>query len=148
MKSGLFDDAPVYLGQCLPNDRKVYGVILFASWSLTNIERRYSQKKKEALALVSTCERFSMCMSDESFELETDHKPLESVRSRSSKPCARIERCVLCLQGYDFVVVNRQGKTNIEDALWRQVFEKKLIVARNTTLCESSSRIVCRLPYR
>ena len=29
MKSGLFDDAPAYLGQCLPNDRKVYGVILF-----------------------------------------------------------------------------------------------------------------------
>lgn len=98
MKSGLFDDAPVYLGQCLPNDRKVYGVILFASWSLTNIERRYSQKKKEALALVWTCERFSMCMSDESFELETDHKPLEPIHSRSSKPCARIERWVLCLQ--------------------------------------------------
>ena len=108
VKSGLFDDAPVYLGQCLPNDRKVYGVILFASWSLTNIERRYSQKKKEALALVWTCERFSMCMSDESFELETDHKPLKPIHSQSSKPCARIERWVLCLEGYYFVVVNRQ----------------------------------------
>lgn len=124
MKSGLFDDAPAYLGQCLRNDRKVYGVILFASWSLTNIERRYSQKKKEALALVWTCERFGMCMSGESFELETDHKLLEPIHSRSSKPCARIERSVLCLQGYDFVVVNLQGKANIADALWRQLFEK------------------------
>ncbi|PFX23985.1 Retrovirus-related Pol polyprotein from transposon 17.6 [Stylophora pistillata] len=35
------------------------------------------------------------------FELETDHKPLEHIYSSSSRPCARIERLVLRLQGTD-----------------------------------------------
>lgn len=140
MKTGLFDDAPVYLGQCLPNDRKVHGVILFASWSLTNIERRYSKKKKEALALVWTCERFSMCMSGQSFELETDHKLLEPIHSRSSKPSARIERWVFSGEP--------SGKGKYRKRLMETTLWEKLIVARKTTLCESSSRIVCRLPYR
>jgi len=34
-----------------------------------------------------------------------------------SKPCARIERWVLWLQGYDFKIVYQPGKTNIADAL-------------------------------
>ena len=35
----------------------------------------------------------------------------------SSKPSARIERWVLRLQGYNFKVIYRPGKTNIADAL-------------------------------
>ena len=41
------------------------------------------------------------------FELETDHKPLECIFGRLSKPSARIERWVLRLQGYDYRVVYR-----------------------------------------
>ena len=83
------------------------------------MEKRYNQTEKEALALVWACERFSMYMSGQSLELGTDHKQLERIYSRKSKPCARIERWVLGLQGYDFKVVYRPGKTNVTDALSR-----------------------------
>lgn len=61
-----------------------------------------------------------MYVSGQNFELETDQKPLERIHSRTRKPCAQIERWVLCLQGFNFtVVVYRPGKTNISVALSR-----------------------------
>ena len=97
----------------------VWRVISYASRSQTDVERRYNQTEKEVLALVWACERFSMYVSGQSFELGTDHKQLERIYSRKSKPCARIERWVLRLQGYDFKVVYQPGKTNVTDALSR-----------------------------
>ena len=51
--------------------------------------------------------------------METDHKPLEYIYNRYSKPSARIERWVLRLQAYDFKVIYHPGKTNITDSLSR-----------------------------
>lgn len=107
----------------------VWRVVPYASRSLTDMERRYSQTEKEALALVWVCERFSMNVSSESFELETDHKPLERIYSCTSKPCARIDRWVLHLQGYDF----KAGK----DKRRRCLVETKL---RETMRCWSGIR--------
>ena len=53
------------------------------------------------------------------FSLVTDHKPLEVIYGKYSKPSARIERWVLHLQPYNFRVVYRSGRDNIADALSR-----------------------------
>ena len=93
--------------------------IPYASRNLTEVERRYSQTEKKALSLVWACEMFNIYVYGQQFELETDHKPLECIFGRLSKPSARIERWVLTLQGYDYKVVYRPGKANIADALSR-----------------------------
>ena len=93
--------------------------IAYASRCLSDVEGRYSQTEKEALALVWACERFNLYVYGREFELETDHKPLEVIYGRTSKPSARIERWVLRLQGYDYKVVYRPGNTNIADCLSR-----------------------------
>ena len=91
------DASPVSLGAVLLQS-KVKGdwrPVSYASRSLSNTERRYSQTEKEALALVWATERFHMYLYGKEFELETDHKPLEAIYSVKSKPSARIERWVL-----------------------------------------------------
>lgn len=94
-------------------------VVSFASKSLSNVERRYSQTEKESLALVWAVERFYYYLSGLEFELVTDHKPLEAIFKPSSKPPARIERWVLRLQSFKFKVIYQSGKSNIADSLSR-----------------------------
>lgn len=57
------------------------------------------------------------------FELVTDHKPLETIFGPMSRPCARIERWVIRLQAYKGKVIYRPGKSNIADPLSRLVVE-------------------------
>ena len=84
-----------------------YRPVAYGSRSLTNTEVKYGHIEKEALALVYGCEHFHMYLYDRTFELETDHKPLEYIfQPKASKPpSARIERWQLRLQEYDLNVV-------------------------------------------
>ena len=86
---------------------------------MSDVERRYNQTEKEALAIVWAVERFNLYLFGMQFELESDHKPLECIYGRKSKPSARIECWVLQLQSYNFKVVYRPGKTNFADVLSR-----------------------------
>ncbi|XP_055633424.1 uncharacterized protein K02A2.6-like [Toxorhynchites rutilus septentrionalis] len=114
------DASPVGLGAVLIqiNDRGPR-IISYASRSLTDVEKRYAQIEKEALALVWAVERFHFYLYGRSFELITDHKPLETIFGPRSKPCARIERWVVRMQSYKGKVIYRPGKTNIADPLSR-----------------------------
>ena len=82
-----------------------------------HVEKLYSQTEKETLALVWACEKFNLYVFGRKFELETDHKPLEYIYRKTSKPSACIKRGMLHLRGYDYKVVYCPGKANIADAL-------------------------------
>lgn len=103
----------------LKDDKDIRLCVAYACKSLTDPERRYLQTEKEALALVWSVERFYIYLCGITFELETDHKPLEAIFKPTSTPCARIARWVLRLQSYKFKIIYRQGNANIADCLSR-----------------------------
>lgn len=114
------DASPVGLGAVLIQyDDKGPRIIAFGNKSLTDVEKRYCQTEKEALAIVWAIEHFHMYLYGKKFELITDHKPLEVIFGTRSKPCARIERWVLRLQSYNYKVIYKPGKSNIADPLSR-----------------------------
>lgn len=73
----MVDASPVGLGAILAqiNDSGNYDPVAFASKSLTDCEKRYSQKEKVALAVVWGVERFNMYLQGSTFTILTDHKP-------------------------------------------------------------------------
>jgi len=120
------DAGPVGLGAILiqlQQGRK--RVISYASKSLSDVERRYSQTEKEALVVVWACQRFHVYLYCIEFELYTDHKPLETIYSSRSKPCARIERWILRLHPHKFKAKYLPGEQNIADPLSRLLQENK-----------------------
>ena len=58
--------------------------VAYASRALSDTERRYSQIEKEALALALACEKFANYVLGKTIHLETDHKPLVPLLSRTN----------------------------------------------------------------
>ena len=95
-------------------------VVSYVSRSLTDVERRYSQTEREALAIVWAIERLHIYLYGGHFTLYTDCKPMEMILNNpKSKPSARIERWNLRLQDYPFDVVYTKGQHNPSDFLSR-----------------------------
>ena len=112
--------SPVGLGAILLQRTKgAVRPVAYASRTLTDVERRYSQTEKEALAVVWACEHFHIYLYGKPFTLFTDHKPLEIIYNPKSKPPPRMERWALYLQPYQFTIVHMAGKTNPADVLSR-----------------------------
>ena len=110
------DASLVGLGAVLIQEQHgVKRIISYASKSLSDVNKRYSQTEKEALAIVWACERFHVYLYGIEFELYTNHKPLEKIYSSISRPCARIELWILRLQPYKFKVKYLPGGQNIAD---------------------------------
>ena len=105
------DASPVGLGAVLTQFQGgCERVVVHASRSLTDAERRHSQTEKEALGLVWGCERFHVYAYGVEFTMLTDQKPLEVMYSTNSRNSARVERWVLRLQSYRFNVQYVPGK--------------------------------------
>ena len=107
------------LSQCTSgtNNRKV---VAYISRTLSEVERRYSQTEREALAIVWAMERLHLYLSGAKFTLYTDCKPVEMILGNpKSKPPARIERWNLRIQDFDFNVVYTSGANNASDFLSR-----------------------------
>jgi hypothetical protein len=92
---------------------------------LSDVESRYSQTEKKALAIVWDCEHYHLYLYGSPFTLLTDHKPLEVIfNNPKSYPPARIKRWHLRLQPYDFVVKYRLAETrNPADFMSRQLID-------------------------
>lgn len=118
-------------------------VICYASRTLSVAERNYSTTEKEALAVVWACEKFHIYLYGVEFELITDHKPLEVLYGRKSRPNARIERWLLKLMAYNFKVRYLPGHQNIADALSRLV-ENKPVENSNSVETEQYVKFIAR----
>ena len=99
------------------DDRRI---VAYVSRSLSDVEKRYSQTEREALAIVWAIERLHIYLYGANFTLYTDCKPIELILgNRKSKPSARSERWNLRIQDYTFDVVFTKGIDNPSDFLSR-----------------------------
>ena len=93
--------------------------IAYASRTLTDNEFKYDTYEKEALAIVYCVKHFRPYLYGRKFTLVTDHKPLMWFKNAQDANM-RILRWRLKLAEYDYEVVYKAGKTNVNaDALSR-----------------------------
>ena len=86
--------------------------VAYASRALTDAETRYAQIEKELLAVVFGFETgFNQYTYARRVEVESDHKPLEAItRKPLTTAPPRLQRMLLRLQRYDFIVKYKPGK--------------------------------------
>ena len=134
------DASPVGLGAVLTQTDNATGkqhVITYASRSLTEVEQRYSQTEREALAVVWACEHLHLYIYGKPVTVYSDHKPLVTLFGNpSSKPPARIERWCLRLQPYQLTLKYRRGSENPADYLSRHPSKHTTKASRQQKVAE------------
>ena len=107
------------LGCALIQDDKP---VCYASRALTEAESRYSNIERELLAAMWSLEHFNHYIEGSNVTLQTDHKPLVSIWSKSINYTAspRIQRLLLRMSRYNVKLEYIAGRHNvIADALSR-----------------------------
>lgn len=85
--------------------------VAYASRTLTDTETKYAQIKKELLAVVFACSKFSDCIYGKPVTIETDHQPLVTTLKKPIHAApARLQRMMLRLQKYDLTLLYKSGK--------------------------------------
>ena len=91
------------LVQVNPRDSNDKRIIAFASRCLSDIEKKYSQCEKEALAIVWGCERFHLYLYCSEFIIYTDNQALKFIFNHDkAKLPPRIDRRRLRIMPYNF----------------------------------------------
>ena len=117
----IVDASPVGLGAILGQEGHV---VAYASRTLSDVETRYSQTEREALAVVWGMEHFDMYLRGaDQVTVITDHQPLATIWQKP-KPPLRIERWSLRLQPYKFTIRYKPGRDNPADYMSRHPYDK------------------------
>ncbi|KAK2149695.1 hypothetical protein LSH36_441g00020 [Paralvinella palmiformis] len=111
--------------------------VALASRALTETEQRYSQFEQEALVVFWAIMLFHLYVHGSEFMVITDHRPLEPLFNRTlSKSPTRIERCILRVQAYHFIVEYRSRKQNPADYLSRHPLHPAVKTSREESFTE------------
>ncbi len=86
--------------------------VAFYSRQLRGAQSNYSAQELECLAVVEAIKHFSFYLHGQRFEVWTDHKGLESIRT-GRQLNRRVYRWSLTLSEFDFVVKYRVGASNV-----------------------------------
>ena len=73
----------------------------WTSRALTDTESRYAAIEAEMVAVVFACRKFDQYIYDRSVVVETDHKPLQAIRSKPLSQVTLRLQMILNVPGYD-----------------------------------------------
>ena len=98
--------------------------IAYASRSMTQAEKNYSQIDREGLSIIFGVRKFKQYLLGRHFTLRTDHQPLVPIfgckKGLPALAASRMHRWAETLMAYSFDIVHRQGKKHQNaDALSR-----------------------------
>ena len=97
-------------------------VIAYGGRSLTKAERNWSASDIECLAVIEGIREHRTYLSNNEFIVYTDHKPLQYLMTHKGTT-GRLARWSLELQGYNFQIVYKPGKSNVvADGLSRRAY--------------------------
>ena len=111
----LFTDASDYaVGAVLSqvDDKNQDFAISYFSKKLNETERKYSTIDKELYAVVLAVNQFKSYLTIKKFYVITDHRPLTYLK-RLGDANPRHMRWVMKLQEYQFTIIHRSGKSNV-----------------------------------
>lgn len=92
--------------------------VFYASRTLTDAEKKYSQLEKEALAIIFAVKKFHFYIYERCFTLITDHKPLQTILGQKTGippiAAARLQRWAVTLSAYKYSLVYKKSSDNAE----------------------------------
>ena len=122
--------------------------VAYVSRALTDTEQRYAQIEKELLAVVFAFEKFNQYVYGKTVSVQSDHKPPESILKKPLHHAPpRLQRMLLRLQKYDFILLYKPGKEMyIADTLSRAYTTDTTVDNMETELADAVHLVVSNVP--